>query len=161
MAMAGRENDNTPPHINLLMQEFLRSQKSVLSSISLLTERVGEIRGDIRVADRIGLSVKEDLAVFRGEFNAVRGEFSAVRGELAAMREAIEGLRAEMIGRFDAVGVRLDAQDTILERTERDIQGVRSDVVALEIGILNAVQAALDAHRRLDESRDDPDASST
>ena len=128
MAIPDRGGDSVPPHINLLMQEFLRSQKSVISSLSRLTEHVQDIRGDARVGEKLAISVKEDMAALRGEMNALRREMGGVQGEIRSLRAEMLGRFAEVLDRFQAVGVRFDGQDTILERIERELRDLRGDI---------------------------------
>jgi chromosome segregation ATPase len=143
MTMPGQEGGEPPAHFYTMMQEILRSQRAVLNTIGQMAEQLREVREDSRLAQRIGPSVRDELV-------SLRGEVATLRSDVASLRSDLGSLRSEMTGRFEAVGSRFDTQDTLLERIERDMHSARSDIASLEIGILNAVQSALEAHQRLD-----------
>jgi hypothetical protein len=135
-----------------LLQEFLRSQKSVISApLSQVAEQLNDVRQDTRVTQKTGVALREDIAL-------PRGEFGSLRGDVATLASRVVSLESEMRERFGAVGERFDALEAVLGRMERDIRTARSDIASLEIGIMNAVQSALDAHRRFDS--DDGDSGS-
>jgi outer membrane murein-binding lipoprotein Lpp len=56
-----------------------------------------------------------------------------------------------MLSRFEAVGMRFDGQDEQLSRLVREVHELRSDVLRLENGVLNAEQNALRANLRIDD----------
>lgn len=163
MSIPGREDGDPPPHLTNLMLEFLRGQQSVLRALGQVTTQLGEVRADSRVSQRVGHVLREEMIGVRADMTGFEARFRDILTRLDGYEARFEGieaeivaLRAEMIRRFEAVGTRFDGQDAAIERLERAVGEVRADIAGLEIGIVNAVHAAMDAHRRLDERGNPP-----
>jgi hypothetical protein len=109
------------------------------------------------LTNMVGQLVRQNQTLI-GHIDRVAGSLSEIAQDMRVQQigtgKAIAGLRTEIHARFDSTGTRFDEFDERWLRLERNIDALRSDILRLENGVLNAQQSALQAHQRLGEAGD-------
>lgn len=114
-------------HLGAMVEQLVRQNQTLISFI----ERVVTSTHDLAKDTRVG--------------------FRNVNQNVEAVRSEVEAVRAEMNERFRAVGARFDDVEEHISRVEDGVKQLQIDLLRMENGVLNAQQAALQAHIRLDD----------
>ncbi|BCH16581.1 MULTISPECIES: hypothetical protein [unclassified Mesorhizobium] len=124
------ERTGTEGRLLPTLEALIDSQKRMLASLATVTDRFDRIDTEMVKLTRQGLKLQSELS----------------------------GLRSDITVRLDAVGSRLGELEHLADQNAVEIKGARSEIVAQQNEILNALQAGLrnvsdanDVRDRLDE----------
>lgn len=123
--MAGQD-DRAIRQLTVTMQSFAGHLSSAFGQVERMADLIAGLTDEVRAGQRANLA-----------------QFSAIDARL-------EIIRREMNERFAAVGRRFDEVDGRIDKLEREVRGTHSDVIAMEMKVLNATQATLDQRIRIE-----------